>query len=167
MKNSSKAGRGKVLENYIMRWFDQINRLTQAVAIRLEVNKVSAGGKIVYQKKQPFDFLILSPNGTMAFDAKECKAKKMYWSKVPEHQKEALTKLHQQGKTAGFVIWFKSQDPLRQNLRLVNDFSVPATIESGERVDFSVIIEQCQGVRQGPSFWDPREWDAIFVAKMS
>lgn len=154
-KNQSKANRGKKLERSIELVFDKLNNLPGFLCIRVEVRQArKKTGGFAYCKKQPFDYLVLTPEIVWAFDAKMTSSDKLYLPKPNSigkssliHQLAALKKLarfncdHRQFYRVGLVVLFQKYQGLPGALRWVDSFDSPVTIESGRAFDWGMFFD--------------------------
>lgn len=93
-----------------------------------------------YIEKQPCDFCFRTKKSTWWIDTKETALSSWHpLKKAPAHQVESLRFFQQCGDRAGFVVWFTAEDPARVNLRFIEDFDHPATIESGVRWSWDLL----------------------------
>lgn len=139
LQRKKRSGR-TTQEKRIEKVFDRLNLLPNVLAIRLEVRqaRLKKSGKFIYCKKQPFDYIVITSQFTWGFDAKQCRAKKFYWSKVPEHQIEACRKMQRlPGKRGGFLFDFVG-DPV---MRWVEDLTDPVTAQSGIAFDWEMFLQ--------------------------
>lgn len=123
------------LENRFDKWIEHWNDYFGVLAIRIEVRTSNFNGKTVYKKKQPADYIVITNKNVWLLDSKECSKEKFYPNLQPKHQILEMKRIRKVNKNAksGFVVWFKKCDPAMINLRFIQDFDSPATIESGER----------------------------------
>lgn len=136
-----RCQRGRELELRIERVFDQLNCvLPGIIAIRIEVRQARVRGRLIYCKRQPFDYLVMGRGQTWCFDAKECCTSKWYPGHAPPHQLEALRKAQGIGKRAAWLIWFRGTDNPTTELRWVEDLETPATVNSGVSFDWEMFL---------------------------
>jgi len=130
--------RGRELEKRIESVFDQLNSTRgDILCIRLEVKRVNNGSWI---KKQPFDYLVASPKGIFAFDAKECAGDRFYLSSVPLHQRESLLRMQNLGHRAGLVVWFKKWRGHPKAIRFIeNLLERHVTVDDGIAFDWDML----------------------------
>lgn len=88
-----------------------------------------------YKKKQPADYLIIGKKNCWLIDSKECSKNKFCPKQQPKHQILEMNRIRQVNENAksGFVIWFKKDDPAMINLRFIENFDRPSTIEDGQK----------------------------------
>lgn len=142
LKQKKKKPKGRELENKIECVIDQINALTEHLAIRIEVRQVRTKTGLIYAKKQPFDYLICTKGLDFAFDAKECSDVVWYPSQAPDHQKKAMLKMQAMGNRAGFLVWFRLCGDLPGSIRFIEDFEEPATVDSGIPFGWDMVLER-------------------------
>ena len=123
--------RGRDLEKRIEKWMTFINSSTWSIAVRLNVKQLRECR--TYVSPQPCDYILFHEKEVWFIDAKETNASKWKPSIAPLHQIKSLEKAQSNGYKAGFLVWFRKLDPTGGNLRFIEDFSVPATIESGTK----------------------------------
>ena len=127
--NAGPKNKGKGLQDYMQKNLETLENLKQIMFCNLEIKRLKDG---TYTKKQYCDYLIFTHKGDYWMDAKECKAEKLYISgKRLKRQAHDMERAKSLGKRTGFLVWFYSQDLTKSNLRFVEDFSKPITIESG------------------------------------
>lgn len=129
--------RGMELEKRFDGWLANLNRLG-IVAIRLEIRTNLE--KKAYLRKQPADYVIINAKRIWLLDSKECSQDKFSPEQQPPHQVESMKRMQSLGWRAGFVVWFRKYDPVGVNMRLIEDFSQPATIASGARFDWQMLV---------------------------
>lgn len=122
--------KGATLEKRFEAWIEAWKKMGY-LAIRLETKFNQAAQK--YTKKQYCDYVIDTGSNILYLDSKECSSAKFYPKQQAEHQVEAMRKAQGFGRIAGFVVWFKNDDPAMVNLRFIANLDDPSTIQSGQR----------------------------------
>lgn len=133
-KSYKKKQAGRKLEKRFEKWILHYNNQAGILAIKLNIARTR---KNIYLEKQAADYLILAKTGTWFIDTKETDETTWKPTKREKHQVEGMQKAKTLGKNAGFLIWFKKQDPAGVNLRFVDvDLA-----ENGAKIDDGVSFE--------------------------
>lgn len=122
---------GKTLEKKLEYMFRTLEHHRRILFVRVHVPLVKTKKGWIRTEKQHFDYVLLCDGVTWCIDAKECSQKKFYFTKKIEHQTAAMRQAQALGHKAGFIIWFKSAGYGDECLRFVDNFSEPASVESG------------------------------------
>ncbi len=140
-RNKSQKNKGKGFQDYVSRNLERLQGLKRLIYVELEVQRKKVGNKFIFTKKQHCDFIVISSKGDFWFDAKECGSEKFSISgKRLKRQADSFAQAQGFGKKAGFLVWFYAQDPARANIRFIEDFTKPTTIESGIKFDWELFV---------------------------
>lgn len=140
-RNKDKKNRGKELQEYISRNLERLQSLGSLIYVEIEIKMKKIDGKIIYDKKQHCDFVVSSKKGNFWLDSKECGKNSFSISgKRIKRQAESFSLAQKMGNKAGFLVWFYKEDETKTNVRFVEDFSKPITIESGIKFDWDMFI---------------------------